>query len=408
VATRIELPGVPKTGELYSSIAENFSLARGGPFYRLQLRLHAAEEEAVRVAGRAAAAVLLTWLPLLILSAQQGLALGTRVRIPFLWDFAANARCLIALPLLIASEIGIDCKLRAVVAQFLKSGLVKQAGLPAFEATIKKVIRLRDHTLPELVIAIFAYIPSWSIQNHEILLGSTSNWHWVPAGSGEALSYAGWWFGLISAPVFRFLLLRWLWRMLLWASFLWRVSKLDLVLVPTHPDLAAGLGFVSEAQLWFGAITLAGSIVIAGQLGDAIAYDGATVSGLKFLIIGYCAFAVMIEVAPLLLLFPTLFRVKKRGLFEYGAFAAGYTQAFDAKWLRGQPPAGEALLGNSDVQSLADLGNSFAIVRNMRMIPIDKSTLIVLAVPAVAPMLLVLLLATPAEEIIHTILKLLT
>jgi hypothetical protein len=85
------------------------------------------------------------------------------------------------------------------------------------------------------------------------------------------LSYAGWWFGLISVPVYRFLLLRWVWRMFLWASFLWRVSKLNLVLIPTHPDMAAGLGFLSEAQLRFGSIAFACGVVVAGQMGNAIA-----------------------------------------------------------------------------------------------------------------------------------------
>jgi hypothetical protein len=218
---------------------------------------------------------------------------------------------------------------------------------------------------------------------------------------------AGWWFGLISVPVYRFLLLRWVWRIFLWASFLWGVSKLNLVLIPTHPDMAAGIGFLSEAQLRFGLIAFACSAVVAGQLGNAIAYEGATVAGLKFIILAYCVLATLVLVTPLLLLVPMLLSVKKRGLLEYGALATRYTQTFDAKWVHGRPPDGEMLLGSSDIQSLADMGNSFAVVRGMRVVPIDKQTLIGLASATVLPMVPVLILGTPVDQVIRTVLQLL-
>src|SRR5207237_103111 len=115
------------------------------------------------------------------------------------------------------------------------------------------------------------------------------------------------------------------------------------------------------AQLKFGLIAFSFGAVVAGQMGNAIAYQGATVGGLKFLMIAYGVGATLVLVAPLLLLMPKLVAVKRRGLLEYGALATGYTQSFDAKWVKARPPEGETLLGSSDLQSLADLGNSFAI-----------------------------------------------
>jgi hypothetical protein len=240
------------------------------------------------------------------------------------------------------------------------------------------------------------------------VVGSISSWHLLRTPSGETLSYAGWWSGLVSTPIFRFLLLRWLWRMCLWASFLRRVSNLNLLLIPTHPDLAAGLGFLSGSQLKFGAIAFAMGVVVAGQLGNAIAYAGATVSGLKFVIIAYCVCATLFLVMPLLLVSPKLVAVKKQGMLDYGALACGYTQMFDAKWVHGRPPEGETLLGSGDIQSLSDLGTSFAIVREMSTAPIDKHTLVGLTLSAALPMAPVLILGTPADELIHTVLKLLT
>lgn len=406
MAARAEPPTLPAADELHSSVADNFSLTRGGPLYRLQLRLGVAEEERIRVMRRALGVVLVTWLPLLLLSAAQGLAFGKHIPIPFVQDFAVNVRFLIALPLLILSEVVIDSRLRITVNYFLKSGLVKEADLRSFEAVIEKVTRLRDRVLPEMVILVVAYLPSLSVHSSEILMSSVSSWHLAQTPSGETLSYAGWWFGLISVPFYRFLLLRWVWRMFLWASFLWRVSKLNLVLIPTNPDMAAGIGFLSEAQLRFGLIAFSCGAVVAGQLGNAITYEGATVGGLKFTIIAYCLGATLVLAAPLLLLAPRLLAVKKRGLLEYGVLATGYTRTFDAKWVHGRPPEGETPLGSSDIQSLADLANSFAIVRGMRVVPIDKGTLIGLATAAALPMAPVLILGTPADQLI-TVLKLL-
>jgi hypothetical protein len=406
MATHTESLILPADYERHSSIAENFSLTRGGLLYRLQPRPHAARAERIQVARRALGSVLLTWLPLLLLSAAQGLALGKDIPIPFLKDFAVNARFLIALPLLIVSEIAIDTRLQIMVNHFLKSGLVTDTDLPAFEAVIEKVTRLRDRLLPEILILLLACFASFTVQTPEPLMGPISSWHLAQKSPGETLSYAGWWFAVVSVPAYRFLLLRWVWRMVLWASFLWRVSKLNLALVPTHPDLAAGTGFLSGAQLKFGLIGFAFGVTVAGQLGNAIAYQGATVGGLKFIMIAYGVATTLVLAAPLLLLAPKLIAVRKRGLLEYGALATGYTQSFDGKWVHGKPPQGEPLLGSPDIQSLADLNNSFAVVRGMRAAPIDKGTLVGLALAAVLPLLPVLILGTPAEQLFKVVLKL--
>ena len=50
----------------------------------------------------------------------------------------------------------------------------------------------------------------------------------------------------MSLPIFQFLLCRWYFRLFIWARFLWQVSRIDLSLVPTHPDRVGGLGFLSD------------------------------------------------------------------------------------------------------------------------------------------------------------------
>jgi hypothetical protein len=230
-------------------------------------------------------------------------------------------------------------------------------------------------------------------------MNGTSNWHATTAG---AFTLAGWWFRIVSTPIFRFLLLRWIWRM-----FLWRVSKINLFLVATLTDMAAGLGFLSEGQKAFSSIVFAGGAVIAGSVGNAIAYEGATLASEKFAMIVYGVLAVIVLVVPLLAVSPALLKIKKKAMIEYGALVTEHDQRFETKWIRQHHAPDEIILGNPDPSSLADLGSSYAIVRQMTLVPITKPTLITLAVAAALPMLPVVVLTTPTGELVHPVFKML-
>ena len=391
--------------EIKSSLAEDFSIIHGGPLHRLQVRFGYAGEERQRVVRRGLLAILLTWLPLFVLSLVQGQAYGTQIKIPFLRDMAVNVRFLIAAPILILAESAIDHRWRKLVLQFLKSGLVGEKELPSFEAVIERIARLRDRVLPEALLLVAAFAPSIIVRT-ELLMGGVSNWHTTGAGSG-AVSLAGRWFNLVSTPFFRFLLLRWVWRMFLWTSFMWRASRINLYLLATHTDMAAGLGFLSDGQKAFSPIVFAGGAVVAAQVANTIAYQGATLSSEKILMIAYGVMAIIVLVAPLLVVAPVLLKIKRKALLEYGALVTMHDRLFDQKWIQNQERPDEEILGNPDVSSLVDLGSSFTVVRQMGLVPIDKPTLVTLALAAALPMVPVILYATPADELVRAVLKML-
>ena len=133
--------------EVNSSVAEQFSITRGGPLHWLLVRLGRAGDERQRVVSRALVTVIVTWFPLLVLSLWQREAYGSLIHIPFLRDFAVNTRFLIAVPILILAESGIDKRWRLLALQFLKSGLVTEEELPTFEREIEKITSLRDRVL---------------------------------------------------------------------------------------------------------------------------------------------------------------------------------------------------------------------------------------------------------------------
>lgn len=383
---------------MHLTVSENFSLIRGGPFHRVLAALGQSSDERRKVVVRAIAAVTLCWLPLLILSLVLGVAFGTKVRIPFLFDYVVHLRFLIALPILILAESSIDRRWRTLAGQFVRTGLVRNEEIEKFEAIIERITRLRDSVFPELLMLPLAYAAPLFLGRTEVLMGGITNWH---------IGVAGLWFRLVSAPIFRFLLLRWFWRMVLWTLFLARVSRLRLYVVATHTDLAGGLGFLSDGQKAYGPIVFAGGTVIAGSVLNAIRYEGQTLSSLKTAMIAYGVMAVLLLVVPLLVVAPLLAKVKRKALWDYGGLVTKHNQLFDAKWIGEQHKTEEVILGNPDASSLVDLGGSFAVIRQMGIVPIDKPTLLTLALAAALPMLPVVLMVTPAYEIVQALLKML-
>ena len=168
---------------------------------------------------------------------------------------------------------------------------------------------------------------------------------------------AGWWLGAVSLPLFQFLLLRWYFRLFIWARFLWQVSRIDLRLVPTHPDRTGGLGFLALVGYAFAPCLLAQGAVLAGMIANRILFRGREASRVQGRARRLVPDGVRLF-GPLLVFSPKL-APQARGLSEYGILAQRYVREFDRKWLRGGAPADEPFVGSADIQSLADLGNSF-------------------------------------------------
>src|SRR5215471_1611823 len=193
----------------------------------------------------------------------------------------------------------------------------------------------------------------------------------MPDATGRHLTLAGSWYVYVSLPLFQFMLLRWYFRIFIWIRFLWHVARIPLSLVPTHPDRVAGLGFLSNTPVAFAPLLAAHGVVLAGFIASQIFFHGMRLLDFKFELIAVVAFLLLLVLAPLLLFVPDLAAAKRLGLREYGTLAQKYVREFDSKWLRGGAPAGEPLLGSSDIQSLADLNNAVDVVRTMNSLPVS-------------------------------------
>ncbi len=383
--------------------SQPFLLMEGGPFFNLQKRFGLIKEKSARIKRRALMAALITWLPLVVLAVVQQRALG-HVPVPFIRDFSTYTRFLLTVPLLILAENILGPRIADAALHFVTSGLVIEKDYERFDHFVGQGMHARDSVVAEVVIAVLAYC--LSIFSFIKTAVHVDTWYATQTDHGGVLTLAGWWMIGFCMPLLQFLMLRWLWRLFLWFQFLARVRSLNLQLFPTHPDEAGGLGFVGETQRFFGILLFAFSIAAAGVLANDIVYDKVPLKIFAPAIAAYAVLALIVVAAPLALFAGTLLKTKRHGLHEYGTLATQYTGSFHRKWIEGENPAGDALLGTGDIQSLADLGNSFSIIEKMKPIPIDPIGLLHLVVASLLPMVPLLLTVMPLGELLKLLFKL--
>lgn len=393
--------GRPPPSAQFASDPGDFSLVLGGPLFQLFRRAHLSGDTLELVRKRIVVIALFAWLPLLLFSALEGQLLDGGVAIPFLMDFEVHIRFLIAMPLLIVAELVVHQRIRPVVQQFLARGLVADHERSRFESAIASAMRLRNSVTAEALLIALVYGLGVLVIWRQFAVLDTASWYTVPTDSGFELSLAGVWYGYVSVPVFQFLLVRWFFRIAIWMRFLWQVSRIELNLIPTHPDRVGGLGFLANSVYAFMPLALAHGALLAGLLANRIIHLGTTLPAYKAEIALVVAFIQLLVLAPLFVFTAQLAAAKRVGLREYGGLAMNYVREFDRKWLRGGAAPDEPLVGSGDIQSLADLGNSFAVVQEMRLAPVTRDVIIRLAIATLLPVAPLLLTIMPLEELLR-------
>jgi hypothetical protein len=384
-----------------------FSIVAGGPLFQFLRRVEPSGDKLKSLRRGIIIIPILVWLPLLVLSAVGGRLFGGSVAVPFLTDLEVHIRFLLALPMLLIAELAVEQRLRAVPQEFLEENLIPENAIMRLVAAIKSTSRLCTSVLAEVLLIAFVYGIGILVIWRQYIALDTAAWYVTPSGDGSKLSLAGIWYGYVSLPIFQFLLCRWYFRLFIWSRFLWQVSRIKLSLVPTHPDRVGGLGFLSDKTNAFAVLAVAHGTLLAGTLSTRVVLLGMPLTQFKVEIAAMVVFVLCVILGPLLVFVPQLSRTKREGRREYRILAERYVREFDLKWLRGAVPAQEQLLGSPDIQSLADLSNSYNVVRTMRIAPISKEAFLRLAMATLVPIVPLLLTMMPLEEILKKLLGIL-
>ena len=280
--------------------ATDFSLVLGGPLYQLFRRARLSGDALDLVRRRILVLSLLAWLPLAVLAALEGRFLPGTAAVPFLLDVEVHVRYLLAVPLMVVAELVVHRRMRAVLQQFLGRKLVPEVARAQFDAAVGSVVRLRNSVPAEMLIIAFVYGVGVFVVWRNYVALDVNTWYATTSAAGPKLSLAGTWHGYVSLPLFQFLLFRWYFRVFIWARFLWQVSRIELALVPTHPDRVGGLGFLANTAYAFLPLALAHGAVLAGMLANRILHLGAKLPEFKAEIVLMLFFVQFMVFAPLM------------------------------------------------------------------------------------------------------------
>ena len=361
-------------------------------------------EHRTQAVRRILVAVAIGWLPLALLCLVQWLVLHRPSSAGFFSDVAAYARFLLAVPILILSDYIILPRLEAIAQYFVHSGLVLPDDRPRFDEAIASARRLSLGVWPSIGMAIVVY-------SLVIVIGVTVSpealLDWQRSDGLLHLSAAGWWHLLVSAPLVLGLILSWLWRIGVWMRFLHLLSRMELRLVSSHPDKAAGLEFVALSPRIFAPLGFAIGVLAAGTLGNEVIHLHLDPMNHIAVPVATAVVVVGLLVSPPLLFARLLMLTRRRGVFEYGALARRVGAEFEAKWLARDKTIDETVLGEPDFSATTDLYGVAANVYAMQPTLFDPRVAAAVAIATLVPFAPIWLAVIPAKVLLSHLVGLL-
>jgi hypothetical protein len=328
------------------------------------------------------------WLVVVALALAQGVA----SRLFSLSVVGGHARLLLVIPLFFVCESWVGPRMTAFVATIARTGVVPCGATARLDAEVARIDRWLDAWWPEvacLLVAIGSEVTGSRLQTY----GATGAYD--PART--SLSYFVYFH--VGVTLFRFLLFRWAWRLAVWARFLWQVSRLDLHLIPGHPDRAGGLGPLEGVHERFTALVAALSIIECASLAESISTATLAANAVYPTLALLLLLDTVLFLGPLLAFTDKLWAGRTTGVGLYTGLAARYATEFETKWTGANDRTREPLLGSPDIQSMADLANVVSGVKGMRWITVGPRLLSMMTIAAIVPLAPLLLFQYPVTEL---------
>lgn len=348
------------------------------------------------------AAVAVAWLPLLVLTLLDGQAAGGASLRPLLIDLSSNARILLSLPLFIAASSFIGPRLRSVTDYISNSGLLTGPDRDRFESDTAAYGGWNDARPAKVCIGILAVVASLLTLIAQVNGGE----YWFSDGSGRyaGISPAGWWHVSVSLTLWHYVALRRIWQFVTWSIFLARLSRLDLQLVPTHPDRCGGLGILEMGQLSFSVLGTGFSIILSASLAESLVAGSILLPAVVPPIAIFVLICILVILLPLLGFMGMLIRAKRLGLVAYGDLGEELFRAFGAKWAALSNEKQREMLGNVDPSSLADYGYTFEVVTAMRTFVLSRNGMKAVAAATLSPFIPLAFINNSFTEVLERLL----
>ena len=382
-----------------------FLASHGGPFYELQRRVGALEEDALHAGRRAAIFVALAWGVPFLLSLVAGRAFGPTEARPYLLDFGAWARFFIATGLFLLAEEQVEYGLRGKLGQFVRAPVLAPESFKDAARAVVRALKLRNSGVAEIICLALAVAGALALIER-LLDVDASTWAVQVGQDGAHVTLAGWWVVIFSTPLFYFLLLRGLWRYLVWAMLLWRIASLKFRLVASHPDGKAGLGFVADYPNAYSMFVFGISASMAITVVRHVFESNISSVTFGYIITGWLAIVFAFFAFPLLAFAKPLSELKERSLQIIAARATLAHRAAERALLGRNVVANDAAEADLE-QGVPDPSAQYAVTKKLSVFLMNRSAIAPLAGAALVPFAIAGATKLPYKEVFALVKKLL-
>jgi len=369
-------PAAPQETRPPSERCAPFSLFDNDLLNRAFARVGLQSRHGGDLAGRIIVVFAVTWLPMAALAVKQGLFSTAIEPKNFFADYAAYAQFLIAIPLFIVAERIVSRNTREAARDFLDTGVVNPDHLQYVNESHLEAERWRLAPWPEAVCWGLAYFFALSTILPEFSMtgaGKWQTWHTQVTDGHRRLTWAGGWAMLVALPVLNYWWLRLAWKICIWTRYLYRISRLHLQLVASHPDQMGGIGFVGEVQAKFALVIFAYGISnVAAPVAYKVSLEGSPlfVAPVWGPMVGFILGAPALFLFPLFMFTKQLFRTKRKMLARYREQSTRHARAFEARWID-QHAHDDSVIDVDELTRINHVAIVFDRIERMRVVPFD-------------------------------------
>jgi hypothetical protein len=170
------------------------SLVRGGPFFRLERRLHLASRDPGTVAKRGLLALSIAWLPIVLMAVFDRLVSGTWD--PLMTRSEVHVRLLLVLSLYLCGEASLEDRIDRTCAHLITTRTLPAATAETWQRRLARLRSLRDHRWPSssssairrllgLLLASVGLVsrPAPRFTTRARMARNSASWQCTPVGS---------------------------------------------------------------------------------------------------------------------------------------------------------------------------------------------------------------------------------
>jgi hypothetical protein len=302
-----------------------------------------------------------------------------------LYDIDLLVRLLISLPLLILVIVPINRQLQTVIRYFVDSGIVPAECHDDYLAVLRRTEARRNSIIGWILTLGVAYGVTLYARDVNATSTFSVGWFNVNGIAGGETTLAGWWFTFVSAPLINIFVLRWLWLIVTWNQMLRAVARMPIQLVPSHPDLMGGLGYVAREQGVYGFVALAISTLAAGRVASDILFAGGHVLTWAPAMITVTAILLILVLYPMIFFAGPLGAHRRTLLLRYGATSAHVSRNLELFIATSDKEVTPEEARDQIFSSHTDMTSSFQNAEKMTGLPFSKSAVIQLVGMAALP-----------------------